>query len=458
MTVLSVMIVWIAAIVRGIAAGYVVVQVLIWHAYYLDRPWTLWGPAVAVAWGCGAIAYLRHYPPRWPVVCVDTAVYVALGAAAGWCVPLAIRGVAGSWLFIVVASQLIMPIWFTPRRLALVLALASATAFWAGTMLAPMGGDGGRSARAASVALLLVLIAVHWCGRRMLYRRAARADDALAAADVEARDQYVLHSRNIERREQDRLLHDTVLNTLTAIGRSGDAEAVRSACRHSIGLLEDALSEPGELAAGSQPGGDPLAAIRQAVNEMRARGLVVQLEVTDGAAAVPVGVTVEDVVSFPAPAGASFPVPAGASFPVPAGASFPVPAGASFPVPAGVVTAMAHATREALMNVAQHARTGEAWVSVSVTQPGNAAADGLIQVTIRDAGAGFDPGRVELVRLGVRRSIIERVADVGGSASVQSAPGKGTTVSLSWPAAPPRATAPAPQPAGAAARQGRTPW
>jgi signal transduction histidine kinase len=306
-----------------------------------------------------------------------------------------------------------------------VLALASAAAFWAGTMLAPAGGDGGRNARAASVALLLVLIAVHWCGRRMLYRRAAGGGDALAAADVEARDQYVVHSRNIERREQDRLLHDTVLNTLTAIGRSGDTEAVRSACRHSIGLLEHALSEPGEP-AGSQPGGDPLAAIRQAVNEMRARGLVVQLEVTDGAAAGPVGVTAEDV--------------------------------ASFPVPAGVVTAMAHATREALMNVAQHARTGEAWVSVSVTQPGDAAADGLIQVTIRDAGGGFDPGRVELVRLGVRRSIIERVADTGGAASVQSAPGEGTTVRLSWPVAPPRAAASAPQPAGAAVRQGRNLW
>ena len=34
MTVLSVMIVWIAAIVRGIAAGYGVVQILIWHAFY----------------------------------------------------------------------------------------------------------------------------------------------------------------------------------------------------------------------------------------------------------------------------------------------------------------------------------------------------------------------------------------------------------------------------------------
>ena len=79
MTVLGVMIVWIAAIVRGMAVGYVVVQVLIWHAFCLARPWTLWGPAVAVAWGCGAIAYLRHHLPRWPLVCADTAAYASSG-------------------------------------------------------------------------------------------------------------------------------------------------------------------------------------------------------------------------------------------------------------------------------------------------------------------------------------------------------------------------------------------
>ena len=438
MTVLSVMIVRIAAIVRGMAVGYVVVQVLIWHAFYLARPWTLWGPAVAVAWGCGAIAYLRHCPPRWPLICADTAVYAALAVGAAWCVPLAIRGEAGSWLFIVVASQLVMPIWFTPRRLGLSLALTTVAAFWAGTMLAQMGEHATRSARAASMALMLILVAVHWCGRRMLHRRAAAADEALAAADAEARDQYVILSRNIERREQDRLLHDTVLNTLTAIARTGDAGAVSGAFRHSIGLLERALREPGEPAADAQPGGDPLAALQQAVSEMRARGLAVQWEASDGVAAGPAG--------------------------VPAGAAARGPAGSAPAVPAAVVTAMAHATREALMNVAEHAGTGEAWVTVSVTPPGDAACGGPVQVTVRDAGAGFDPGRVDPVRLGVRRSIIERVEDVGGSAAVQSAPGQGTVVSLSWPAARSGALVPALQAAGGAAltgapiRYGRDQW
>jgi signal transduction histidine kinase len=114
---------------------------------------------------------------------------------------------------------------------------------------------------------------------------------------------------------------------------------------------------------------------------------------------------------------------------------------------------MAHATREALVNVAEHAGTAEAWVTASVTPPGDAPPGGLVQVTVRDAGAGFDPGRVDLVRLGVRRSIVERVEDVGGSASVQSAPGEGTVVRLSWPAACSGAPVPARQPGAAPARQ-----
>jgi len=96
-----------------------------------------------------------------------------------------------------------------------------------------------------------------------------------------------------------------------------------------------------------------------------------------------------------------------------------------------------YATAKWANNVAAHAGTGKAWVTVGVTPPGDVAAQGRLQVTVRDAGAGFDPGSVDRARLGVRRSITERVEDWGGSASVQSAPGEGTVVRLSWPAASP---------------------
>ena len=170
-------------------------------------------------------------------------------------------------------------------------------------------------------------------------------------------------------------------------------------------------------------------------------------------------------------------------------------------MPEPVAEALLHATREALANVAAHAGTGEAWVTAGPVTAGavmagpvtdgavmdgavmdgavtdGAVTDGAVtdgasrsgpavQVRIRDAGRGFDPGLIGPSRLGVRMSISERVADCGGSASVRSAPGEGTEVCLCWPApsavvspsavaspaavASPSAMAPAPGPLAAA--------
>ena len=415
MSVLSTIIARIAAILRAIALAEVLVQVIIWHSFYLARPWLLWGPAVAVAWSGAAIAYLRRRRPPWQLVCADTAVYAALALGAAWCVPPAMRGEAGSWLFILVASQVITPVWFAPRALSAPLALTPAVAFAVGTALAPATGLVTGNPRRASLALLFALVAVHWFLRRVLCGRAMRADAELAAADRDAREQYVILSRNIERREQDRLLHDTVLNTLTAISRSGSAGAVVDQCRQDIAMLERALSESGGADPAGRPAAGPVAAIEAVVSDMRARGLTVDLAVDDGATAE-------------AAAGAK---------------DAAAKDGALAPVPAPVAAAIAHATREALANVAVHAGTGKAWVTVSVTPPGDAAATGRLTVLVQDAGAGFDPGRVDRARLGVRRSITERVEDWGGSASVQSAPGEGTVVCLSWPAARPGVHPPA---------------
>jgi signal transduction histidine kinase len=362
-----------------------------------------------VAWAGAAVWYLRRRRPPWPLVCLDWAVYAGLAVAAGGCVPEQIRGQAAEWLFIVVASGLIVQVWFSPARLSMPLSLASGLAFWGGTVLAP-GSNTARGARAASVAALFVVVLVHWCGRQLLYRRARRADAALDAADREARDQFVILSRTVEGREHDRLLHDTVLNTLTAVARSGSAGGIVSRCGQDLTRLERALSEPADPARALGRKVDELAADLHAIAvEMRARGLAVQVRLEPG------------------------PVPPG-----------PVQAGPAVPVP--VAAAIAHATREALANVAAHAGTGEAWVTVRPLAAAPGAGPG-VEVTVRDEGAGFDPARLGPARLGVRRSITERVTDWGGSAAVSSAPGAGTVVRLCWPA----------QPEPAAATQGAAP-
>jgi signal transduction histidine kinase len=386
MTVLRSVVRRVAAIVRAFGASYVLVQVAIWHGYYAAHPWLLAGPFAAVAWGGAAAAYLRRRHPPWSLIVLDTSFYAALAISAGMCVPPDMRGVAGNWLYVAMSSQVIVTVWFAPRVLAALLGLTLLVAYWADIAVTPPGPAQGNAPVVCGV-LLLVVMAVHWTGRSTLYSRAGRADLGFAAADQEAHEHYVVLSRNIERREHDRLLHDTVLNTLTAISRGGGGLAVVARCRQDIVQLQQALAAPGDPASPPAPGGGNLVAgVEATVGDMRARGLRVHLEVAGEPGAAAPG------------------------------------------VPPAVAGALVHATREALANVAAHAGTGEAWVSLTL-------AAGTLRVTVRDAGAGFDPARVDPARLGLRRSISERVADRGGRVSVRSAPGQGTLVSMSWPQA-----------------------
>src|SRR6516164_4421778 len=176
MTVLGALIARITVILRGIALAEMVVQVIIWRSFYQASPWLLWGPAVALAWGCTSIAYLRRHRPTWQFACADTAVYAGLAFGAAWCVPPAIRGEASSWLFIVLTAQILTPVWLAPRALSLPLAVAPAIAFAAGTAQAPMSDLVTGDPRKSSAVLLFAVVAVNWLVRWMLSGRAARAD------------------------------------------------------------------------------------------------------------------------------------------------------------------------------------------------------------------------------------------------------------------------------------------
>ncbi|WP_246155255.1 sensor histidine kinase [Saccharopolyspora hirsuta] len=84
-------------------------------------------------------------------------------------------------------------------------------------------------------------------------------------------------------------------------------------------------------------------------------------------------------------------------------------------------TAMRDATGEALRNTLKHSGTDRAEVRV-------AERDGGIAVTVRDRGAGFDADRRP--GFGITESIKARMAEVGGSARVESRPDWGTQVTL----------------------------
>ena len=123
------------------------------------------------------------------------------------------------------------------------------------------------------------------------------------------------------------------------------------------------------------------------------------------------------------------------------------------PVPRDTAQAFEDAAAEALRNSLAHAAgdppdretapdreaTGrEAAGRITRTATLHSGPDGVV-VTISDDGRGFDPERVPPGRHGVTGSIMTRMHDAGGTARIDTAPGTGTTVTLSWTnhAAPP---------------------
>jgi signal transduction histidine kinase len=80
---------------------------------------------------------------------------------------------------------------------------------------------------------------------------------------------------------------------------------------------------------------------------------------------------------------------------------------------------------EALHNVVKHARADSAAVRVVVQ-------DGILGVTVTDNGAGFDPDEDRAGHLGLF-TMAERAEAIGAALLVNSAPGAGTTVTVTLP-------------------------
>ena len=99
-------------------------------------------------------------------------------------------------------------------------------------------------------------------------------------------------------------------------------------------------------------------------------------------------------------------------------------------LPQETAQALVDAAAEVLRNSLTHA-AGPDRGPVTRTAALRSAADG-ITITVSDDGRGFDPERAPISRHGVSGSIIARMRDAQGQARIDSSPGAGTTVTLSW--------------------------
>jgi signal transduction histidine kinase len=184
--------------------------------------------------------------------------------------------------------------------------------------------------------------------------------------------------REQERAEVAAHVHDSVLHTLTLIQRHVDnprevARLARAQERELRGWLY-------------RPRTDPAATVTSEVERVAA-------EVEDAH-----GVAIEVVVVGDAPLDES-------------------------------LSALLHATREALVNAAKYARDSPISVYAEV-EPGQ------VTIFVRDRGPGFDPTTVPEDRLGLRQSVVGRMQRHGGLATVRSADGEGTEVQLEMPRSP----------------------
>ncbi|WP_367947949.1 PspC domain-containing protein [Rathayibacter sp. VKM Ac-2858] len=339
------------------------------------------GGALLYLW-LWALVPLRDAAPGSPSGAEATGVRRTVPVAA-----VLVAGAAVAALAVVVALRGGVDVDVT-RALAAVALLSGGAVAWS---LGLDRADAGRSARSSSLVRLASCAVLVVAGAAVLSARPSAVNAVLAvgvllvAAGVLAAPRVVtlwtelMGERAARVREEQRAeiaahLHDSVLQTLALIqNRAGASSEVARIARAQERELRDWLFER------DVPVANDLAA------EIRAIAAAIELD-------------------YPAQLEV-------------------VAVGASVPGAAPVLAA----TREAMLNAARHAG-GE--ISVYV----ESSADG-VDVFVRDRGPGVDLGALPGDRLGIRESIVGRMARAGGSATVRpGAGGSGTEVHLRLPA------------------------
>ncbi len=98
--------------------------------------------------------------------------------------------------------------------------------------------------------------------------------------------------------------------------------------------------------------------------------------------------------------------------------------------PAAVCRELARIVQEALVNVRKHSKAHSVFVVLK-------AHDGVCQIVIQDDGQGFDfSGRMSYAELEQARKgpavIKERVRSIGGDLTIESAPGQGARLEVTF--------------------------
>ena len=188
-------------------------------------------------------------------------------------------------------------------------------------------------------------------------------------------------SRARARRRADNFIHDHILSVLKVIPtESTETAQLRAGAREALADLDTAAAEPDESSARSS---ELLAALTRRLRAIGGDDVVISDSITQ-----------------------------------------------DLNLPQEVARALVDAAAESLRNSLTHA-AGPDRGPVTRTASLRSDADG-VTITVSDDGRGFDPEHTGTIRHGVSGSIIARMRDAGGEARIDSSPGAGTTVTLSW--------------------------
>lgn len=217
----------------------------------------------------------------------------------------------------------------------------------------------------------------------MLRQAASSVDSAQATALDRYSHAVRQHATEVERVQVDSIVHDSVLTTLISAAKATTPQAQQLAATmaaNTIGYLRDA--------AASSPDDGTMVRITALVDKIT-----------------------ETAVTY------------GNTF------DLRLRGVGTRSIPMQAAEAVYSAAAQAMVNSSVHGgETGvQRWVAVRGVTPGG------IEVVVGDTGAGFDFADIPEGRLGVRVSIIERLSNAGGRALIDSAPGKGTIVTIRWP-------------------------
>lgn len=318
--------------------------------------------ALTIVLGCGALA-LAQLPWGQPTSLALSTSLAPLGAAGLGAVGMVLSEGTGRWV-----------LWAGGTLMS---SLLVATA-------GPTSGLISTSAIATLAGWVITLIIGLWV--TVGVQRAVRRIENIGRAHHLERQ---ASETEAQRRQSARLLHDTVLATLTLLAHSGvgvSADALRQQAGEDARLLR-------QLRLGSTP--------------MPQFSGTYSLEPV---AETPLGTTLESVKQ---------------RF-LRMGLAVRWHGSGQVLLPSDVLDAFLLALAECLENVRRHAGVAEA--DVTITQ-----GDDVLRAVVTDAGIGFDPSEVAAERLGFTESVVARLRDVGGNARVFSTPGAGTTVILEVP-------------------------